>query len=436
MLKLLRFYLPLAVTASLWSGAHVIVTAVLARTPAPTQALAAYGLALGVSAVAEGPVAACRQLSLALGSTTPGFRRAWQAVWTLALPVLGLELLVAYTPVGRAVLSGVFRIAPDLLAPTRAAYRVLMWMAAASAFRFLYQGYLVRHQHTQVIAAGVGARILVTAALGLWLGFAAPLPGAVTGAVMLLAGMAAEALVGYLAARPLLAAGATAPDIRPVPTFPQTLLFFVPLAGAQLAASSVAPAINGSLAASAGATIAVAAYATAQTVSGLITSPVQSMHQVSLVFATGAAAARQTLRFAVAVAAVASGVLALLAFTPVGNWFLGGLLHLSSELAAPVRLVLRAWTLLPLVMATSDYLTGLLLLRRNSRTPGLARLINVAAVLLLSWWQIAGAQTGAQAAVRGAVALLCGYALEAAINLGAVLAPGRETPVRAGLAKQ
>lgn len=427
-MKYLRFFLPLALTSSLMSGAHVLITAVLSRTADPAFSLASYALALGLAAAFEGPVGQSRQLSLSLGSSTRGFRRAWQTTWTVTLTLLVIQAVIAYTPAGLALLARVFGRSPELLSATVSAYRIFMWMGVASAIRFIHQGYLVRHRRTGVVAGGIGLRLIITVVLGLLLSQVEGLPGAVIGAIIILAGVLCEGAVSTFAARPMLAQGVTVPDENPVPTYGQALLFYLPLAGSQLIASVNQPAMNAALALSGQGAFTVAAFAAAQTVSGLVVSPMNSLHQLGLVFGGNQADRVGVLRFAAGVVALATGLLALLAFTPLGEWSLRVLLGLRPEFIGPVRTALRLWILVVPAVGVADYCAGLLLLRRNSRTLSSARIARVMTTVGLAWWLVPGAPFVGEAVVRGMLAFLGGFGVETAINLTAVWVTGDRRP--------
>jgi len=361
-------------------------------------------------------------LALTLGAIPGGFHRTAQVVWLFLLPVLLAEFLLAYTATGRALLTAALGIPPNLVDQSIAGFRVLMFMAPATALRFVFQGYLVRYRHTKEISAGIVLRIVYTVVGGLamvkWLN----LPGVVIGGFLLVGGVCAEALVnGFGALR--LRGSALPVDDLPLPSVRSGVGLFFPLAGAALLASAARPVINLGLAQAPNPDLALAAYAASFVVAVPIWIPLQNMHQVSLVFAGDQSGRRRSQRFGLMAGAAASALLAVVAFTPVGEWLLVREMHLSPALAAMVRPAVGVQALLPLVLAWSDFYLGLLLKAGRTRAVGLARVLNVLAVVAVTLLTVPLVRSAGEAAALGSAAFALGYAVEGVVNMVAFRMP-------------
>lgn len=420
---LLRFFSPLALTAVLMGAAHTIITGMLARMAMPEATLAAYSLALGASAVAEAPFTMVRHLSLALGGAQGGLRRTAQVVSVFLFPLLLLEFLLAYTKTGQALFRATLGVPPQLVDQTMAAFRVLMFMAPATALRFLFQGYLVRYRHTVEISGGIALRMAYVVVGGLamvkWLN----LPGPVIGGLLLVGGVAAEALVCGVAALRLRRTASPLDDTAP-PSLARGIRMFLPLAGSAPLASAVQPVINLSLARTPDPGMALAAYAAAYVVAVPIWLPLQNMHQMAVVFAEDEEGRRGSRRFGLAAGIIASAVMAALAFTPPGEWLLMRGLQLKVALAVAVRASLSVQALLPLAVGWGDFHLGLLLRQGRTQIAGLSRAINVLSVILLASLLLPFARTATWAATIGSAVYAVGYAMEGAVNALAVSRPG------------
>lgn len=244
MTRILAFFIPLGLAASLITLSHVIIQSVLSRAAKPELAIAAYSIASSILTITERPAFLLRQTTSALGEDRASFR----AMLNLTLWLLGCTLafgfLIGYTTAGGAVFRFIFNTDAATTQAVVNTYRVLMFVTVFSAFRCLYQGLIIREMQTKWLTIGMGVRLTVMYLVGL--GFMAH-PQRIdetAGAWLFLIGIAVEALVSWLEGRkiavrlPERAEGSQIRGVRDV------LPFYRPLLFSSLISVIVAPSIN------------------------------------------------------------------------------------------------------------------------------------------------------------------------------------------------
>lgn len=424
---LLSFFWPLAATQIAMGFAHVIITGAIGRTPDSTTALAALAVAGSVSRVAEAPFLMSRQFGVTYGTSREGLRVALAALAVLLLPVMLIQALIVYGPLSDLVLGRLLGAGPDLMPLAQTALQVSMWVAALTAVRHLLQGFLSRHKRTASFAVGIALRLALTFVLGLAL-VRLGVAGSLIGAILLTAGIGAEAVVAFVNALRLLrgnavraqsaaAAEAAASAGRQQPVsfmrgLRSALAFFLPLGISALVAASTRSFIDAGLARTADAAVALAGYSAVYTVSAVFFAAMMMIHQLVIVFG----ASRAVRRFTLLVAGVASGLMALATWTPLEHLLLQTWLGVPAPVAVAARPGLRLLCLLPLLVAAGDYYAGVLLSRGRSGAVARGRLANVAVSVPAALLVIPPAQTTAGAVLLASGCFALGYGVEAFVN--------------------
>ncbi len=370
----------------LTSSSHYIVAGVLARTVNPTAALAAYTLAWSLTVLFEAPGVSLRAAATAMGTNARDWGTVHRTFWSVLAVVMGVMLLLFWTPIAGLLLKQVMGVPTDLVADTVGVARITTFAVIGASLRYLYHGILVRLKSTDGILAGILARLAVMGALA-WVVTRTGWPGGpVAGAVILTAGMLTEgvvAMASYLRAirRPQQQYW-TPTDVPPIKSS-EILRFIAPLAISGLLVTLGRPIMNAGLV-QAGALV-VASFSLAITVTSLMQAPFSILHQVTMVFGVGdAVRRRQALVFAVKVGLFFSAVTAVFAYPPVGGWIFGSLIGATGDLVPGALQVMSAQIPIPLLMSLSEHYAGLLLAGGRTRAVGVGRIARfVVGVLLL-----------------------------------------------------
>lgn len=190
--RLLRFSTPLVASTLLWWCTPLLINSVLARSPFPAEAIAAFVVVEAVAWFLASPVGQLQHVGVALVDC----KRSHRAVqgWALALAT-GVALvigLVATPPVRRVVLGAVFGLDAGLLADIGAALPFAVAYPWLYGHRQYYQGLFTRCHRSD--AVGWGAALRVVTVFGVAVVGLGPLghQGATLGVLAAVAGLLVE----------------------------------------------------------------------------------------------------------------------------------------------------------------------------------------------------------------------------------------------------
>ena len=192
--RLLRFSTPLVANMLLWWSTPLIINSVLARSPFPAEAIAAFVVVEAVAWFLAAPVGQFQHVGIALVDCKRSHRavQSWSLV--LAAAVALLVGLVSTPPVRRVVLGAVFALDAGLLSDIGAALPFAVAYPLLYGHRQYYQGLFTRCGRSDTVGWGAALRVttvLAVAVVGLGpLGHA----GATLGVLAAVCGLAVEGL--------------------------------------------------------------------------------------------------------------------------------------------------------------------------------------------------------------------------------------------------
>jgi len=164
-------------------------------------------------------------------------------------------------------------------------------------------------------------------------------------------------------------------------TLREISLFFFPLLLNVQMMSVSHSIINAGLARDADFVTALAAFAVAMALHGLLASASYQNHTITIAMVRGRRSLRGTVIFVVLVASLVSLLLATVAFTPVGDFVLGRLLGVSGEIAYHAKAVLGILVFLPFLTGFRGFFQGLVMQARHTALVSLATIVRVVALL-------------------------------------------------------
>lgn len=169
----------------------------------------------------------------------------------------------------------------------------------------------------------------------------------------------------------------------PLLTQREIALFFLPmLLNVQLMSVSHS-IINAFLARSEEQIVALAAFSVAMVIHIFLASPSYQNHSVTLAMVRGPKSYRGTIIFVVVVASYVSLVLSLIAFTPIGDYFLKVFLGTSDAVTREAKHALAFLALLPFITGFRGLFQGLLMRQRRTALLSSATLIRVGALFAI-----------------------------------------------------
>lgn len=377
---ILLFWIPLVLTWLFMAFEGPYLTALIARLHEPKFNLAAFGVALALLLICEGPILMLISASIALIKNRDSFLTLRRYAISLSLLMTAFMALVACDPFFRLITSDLMELEPEVRSLVRISLWILLPCPFAVGYRRFYQGFLVRSNRTRLVAAGTFIRLVsMTATALLFYLSPSPVPGAYVGAAGLTAGMVCEALAVRLMARMEIARLMVSESSGEEPlTIGAFTSFYAPLAITTILSLSVQPMVT--LFVSHG-RLSLESLAVLPVVNSLVLlfRSFGLSYQEAVVALSGGS--RQRLIavsiFAAMAGLISSGLLACMAFTPLGPWWLIHSAGLTPELAEIAELPLRIMCVMPGLTVLLAWQRGLLVCRKATRPITTAAIIEV-----------------------------------------------------------
>ncbi|MZQ85191.1 multi antimicrobial extrusion protein MatE [Paenibacillus sp. 5J-6] len=364
--QLISFFLPLGLSATLVTLSHVIINSTLARADNPELVIASYALPLSLLGITERPAVLLRQACSALVRDRISFR-AMAAVSSYVFAcIILLGLIICYTPVGEWVFLYFFGVEPELLDSTISVYRILMYVSIFSGLRCLFHGIIIFNMRTKWLTIGMGVRIVAMYLLSLYFITTDNVTSGRVGAIIFLLGMVIEALVAIWEGTSLLKK--VIPEKAPghlIETKKQIFSFYKPLLYSSIIAVIIGPSINAVLGKTTHIHLAISSFAIAGSLTQLVLSFFSYIHQIVLNFYRKDA--KSVLRFVLILSFIPGALIAILAYTPLGPWFMFHVMGVNSELMYASLRAMRIFMIMTLVFPWLDYMNGIIMLRGQTK---------------------------------------------------------------------
>ena len=168
--RMLRFSTPLMANVLLWWSTPLLINSVLARTPFPAEAIAAFVVVEAVAWFLAAPVGQFQFVSIGLVDCKRAHRTVQRWLLVVATAVAMLIAIVSMPVVRGTVLRALFGLDPGLLADIGAALPLAIAYPLLYGHRQYYQGLFTRSGRSDAVGWGAVLRVgtvLVVAVLGL-----------------------------------------------------------------------------------------------------------------------------------------------------------------------------------------------------------------------------------------------------------------------------
>jgi hypothetical protein len=414
--RLVRFILPLAVTAIVVELGSQVLNAGMARAPAATMTLAAYGLAWGLILFLTAPLGQAKELGLALVND-----RTALVVVRRFVVLLGAALMVGLasltlTPLGNLVIERLHAIDAGLGAVVRTALFWLIPYPLLKGYALFHAGLLLRVRHTERVSYATLSNlgVSIVAAFGLifmpWiqtrpilLPILVTYLGILAELAVLLTGVAQHGAPVTARPRP-----ANAPPI----TLGRVVRFFWPLALIMLVQEVSRPVINLFVARGPDATNALAILAVLYTLGRIPYGWLNEIRNLAPAFRDEVDSRPAIRRFALACGLVSMTMMGVLFWTPLRDVILEQWIGVPPHLAALAVTPLHLFTLFSISVTLRGYYHGIGLAEGRTRAmapSAPARFVAIVSTLVgLPWLGVTGA-------TLGVAALLAGFTAEAIV---------------------
>lgn len=395
--RIVRLWWPLAASWLLMGVELPMVAAVMSRMADPKVQLAAYGsVVFPVALVIEAPIIMLLAASTALCSDRDSYVKVRRFMLRAGACLTALHVLVAFTPLYDVVARDLMGAPDDVAEAGRLGLCLLTPWTWSIAYRRFQQGVLIRFERSRPVTIGTGVRLaanaLTMAALVAWGG----LPGVAVAAAGVSAGVLAEAAFIGWSVQPVLRERLGPAPPRAVPLTRAAFLdFYVPLALTPLMTLLVQPVGAAAMNRMPDALDSTAAWPGVHGLVFLTRSAPLAFHEV-VVALLGAVGARRALgRFTFALTAISTGLLALMALTPLGRIWFEDISNFPPEVAELSAQALFFAMLMPGFTTLQSWYTGALV--HDGRTRPITEAVAVYLVVsgaILGFGVATGAMTG------------------------------------------
>lgn len=399
-----RFYWPLALTGVVGVLAQQMQNATLARYPNAAYELATFALAAGLFHLFDAALIFTPQMVTVLARSPASARLCRKFIWRVGLLMTAPVALLAFPPLGRPMVGRLFRISGAQLDDVITYLGLLAPNILLLGFRHYYVGRIVQAKRTgwvtalnvlQVSVVGVG--LILGRALG-WRALFTLAVAALSASVIHLIGAAS------IAAR--LGESHAIAEERPL-TMRAILEFFWPVALTSVMFSLTRPILYLFIARLSSPAPVIASMRVGFDFAMLFQNLINQFRHLFVTF--GPEHFLGIRRYMYRITGMVVFGMALVAWTPLSDAVLGGVIGLEEEVLQRSRQVLGVMCLLPALIAWRNYYHGLAMVRQRTGPMGLGGVLRNGATYLGAAGLFA---IGALNHVTATFVLLSGFVVE------------------------
>jgi hypothetical protein len=387
--RILITWLPLAASWLLMALESPYISAALARLTEAERMIAAFGLAMSLSITIESPVISLLATSTALARSRQNYQMLRRFTLHLMLGTTVLQALLAWSPLFDIIVKGWLGVPTSLLDPLRLGLQLMLPWSAAIAWRRFRQGIMIRFGHSGQVGRGTVLRLLGSAGSATILAYVLHAPGIVVGAMALSIGVIAEAIYAHFASAPIIEerlVSAVESNTRVHLSYKDLVNFHWPLATSNLLFLFTQPIIAAALARSSNPELNLAAWPVLNGLLFITRAPEMALPEVTIALNDEKESQAALRRFAFAVGISLMSFLALVAFTPISDFYFHTLIGVTGELSNIAKQGAVLALLMPLALSFVTTSRGLLTARRNTRPQAVAmvlELVTLTVVLII-----------------------------------------------------
>ncbi len=420
---MIAFFAPLAVTPILISSTHTITNIALARLPDPVLSLAVFAVVKGFMNAVKASGMISDHISLSLIDDRDSYIVATRFIWSLCLVLFALVSIVAFTPVGGYLLSGVLGLRdPRAVEFGYRVFRITVFLPFVEILRNSNRGLLIAREKTYLVSISTVARVVLISGFAVWAISSQRMIGVDAASIIWVGGIGVEGLVVLISVfvafgSPMRAASLIPTRNKRALTTRGVWMFFSPLAVMITLHAAFQPVLQTAIAWSpSDSTVALAAYGVAWGLVLNVVAPLQMLHNCPVVFSAvpGSPNWKKVRRFCAFVGFSSAAALFVFSASPAGLWVLREVIGVSNDIAVESRAALVAFSVFPALWGVREAYWGALLHTQRTSVIGGGKMLNMAAVVLclLFFFGPAARVNPLSPAVTGVIALTIGEACE------------------------
>jgi len=362
-------WLPLAASWLFMGLERPLVSAFMARLQDPEISLAAYASAVfPLSLIIESPIIMLLAASTALTKDWAWYRFLRNFMAGLATALTLIHMLVAFTPLFDFLVSDILKIPEPVIEPARIGMMLMTPWTASIAVRRFQQGILIRYGQSRWVGIGTAIR-LVALTLGLLLGLGMDSPsGIVVGTFAISLGVFSEAVFVRMCTQPILnTLQRMPPNEGDEPNFRKFLRFYIPLATTPLLTLLALPIASAALSRMPSPIESFAIWPILGGLVFLFQGIGLAYQEVVVALIEKPTFFLPLQRFAFQLAMGNSTILALMAISPLAEFWFVTLSGLPIELAVIGKTTLWFALFLPALTVIESWLQGILVHAHETR---------------------------------------------------------------------
>ena len=198
--KIFFFWVPLAATWLMMSIEGPFLAAVIARLEFPKYNLAAFGVAFSFALIVEAPIIMLMSASTALVNNRHEYFTLRNYTFMLNAIITVVMIIGLIPQVFHFIAQDLIGLPSKIANLTYVASLILLPWPAAIGFRRFYQGLLIRHNLTRLVAYGTIVRLIFMSSTALLL-YKLKISGAYIGAAALSTGVIVESIFSRIVVR-------------------------------------------------------------------------------------------------------------------------------------------------------------------------------------------------------------------------------------------
>jgi len=384
--QILWFWTPLAAMWALMALEQPIVSAFIARLPAPEMNLAAFGIAISMALVFEGPIVQLMAAGTALASGRQPFMRLQSFMHIMAVLLTLVHVLVAVTPAFAVIVQRLIGAPADLVEPSRRCFLIMAPWTAFIGYRRLWQGILIRNGKTGTLPISIVVRLAVMLGVLLTGMRMSSITGASLGGLSLTLGVIVNAVVVYLYLRPVLKTAYRKVDGEGTGhrerelSWRALLKFYLPLSATTFITLVVRPVLSMALARAAYPRESLAAFPVVFSTMILFFLIALSYQEAVITLLGGGNTYSQLRRFAITLSGGITVLFLIFALSPLKDIWFAQVLGLPPGLLPFTLVPLLILSLAPALIAVIVWYRGVLISR--NRTTVVMKAVGINAVTL------------------------------------------------------
>ena len=394
--RVVKLWWPLAASWFLVSVEGPLLNGVIARLLNPEINLAAYGgVVLPIALIIEAPIIMLLSASTAMCKDRASYHKLRKFMMLLSAGLTILHALIAFTPLYYFITQKVIGVPVEVVEPARIGLMLMLPWTWAIGYRRFQQGVMIRFGHSDGVMTSTFVRLSV---LILVLG-AGYLMGSVSGVIVGTAaqalGVTCEAIYSGFRVKPVLRRHLYLEPETELFTWREFSAFYIPLMLTSLLNFIVQPIGSAAVSRMPKAVESLAVWGVVSNLIFFTRSVGLAYNEVVVALFDEKGSSASLRKFSHILAFILSGVIILIAFTPLSMIWFRDIAALSPNLAEMARIVFMFVILVPATSVYQSWFQGAITSSRrtNAITESIIAFLSAFVVVLVGgvfWGKIPG----------------------------------------------